>query len=106
MGARPIGGRARSLRDEVIRLYEKRLPGALLDEREGIFSRAHLHKQLAKLRAGETVQLHRYGELMSLPTAFRPDRAEVWTLAELRGDELVPVRPWRAGMPRPDEWTI
>lgn len=95
-----------SLRDAVIEMYEARLPKGRLSPQEGIWSRQHMYDQLAKLRAGETVQLHRYGEVNALPTAYRPSRAETWTLAELRGCDLVPVRPWREGKPRPTEWTI
>ena len=105
-GPRADGVGRRSLRAEVIKLYEKRLPKGLLDQNAGIWSHQHMYDQLAKLRAGQTVQLHRFGELTALPTAFRPDRSESWSLAELRGDDLVPVRPWRTGKPRPTEWTI
>lgn len=104
--AGPDGVGRRSLRAEVIRLYERLLPDGLLDDQAGIFSRAHMYSQLAKLRAGQTVQLHRFGELTSLPTDFRPSRAETWTLAELRGDELVPVPTWGPGKPRPAEWAV
>lgn len=98
--------RRRSLRDAVIAMYEERLPDGRLGPQEGIWSRAHIYRQLDRLRAGETVQLHRYGELTALPTGYRPSRAETWTLAELRGDELVPVPTWKPGRPRPAEWTV
>ena len=101
------GGDRRSLRDDVIRSYEKRLPQGRLEPNAGIWSRGHMHRQLERLRAGETVQLHRYGEVDRLPLAHRPARTELWTLAELRdGDVLVPVPSWRPGAPRPAEWTV
>lgn len=97
--------RRRSVRDVVIRWYEGRLPRSRDDDRDGIYSRAHMQRQLDRLRAGETVQLHRV-EVDRLPVAYRPDRAATWTLAELRGDEVVPVPTWRPGAPRPAEWTV
>lgn len=107
MGARPIGGREPSLRDAVIAMYERRLPKAVLDPPSvgGIMSREHIHRQLEQLRAGQNVQLHRWPELSSLPTAHRPtDRSHA--LYELRGDELVPVPTWQPGCPPPYQWTV
>jgi hypothetical protein len=97
--------RTRSLREELIRLYDKRLPMGRLDPRDGIMSLSHMHRQLERLHAGENVQLHRWGELDSLPLAHRPhDRT--WSLYELRGDTLVPVPTWQPGCPPPREWTV
>jgi len=105
MGARPIGGRQRTLRDEVVRLYEKRLPKGGLDPRDGIWSREHTRRQLERLRAGLPVQLHRWGELDSLPTTYRPTE-RTWCLYELRGDDLHGVPTQEPGWPRPAEWTV
>jgi hypothetical protein len=86
-------------------LYEKRLPMGRLDPRDGIMSLSHMRRQLERLDAGENVQLHRWGELDSLPLAHRPhDRT--WSLYELRGDTLVPVPTWQPGCPPPREWTV
>jgi hypothetical protein len=103
MGARPLG-RQRTLRDEIIRMYERRLPKGHLDANAGIAGRAHMYRQLERLRAGENVQLHRFGELSYLPLAHRPER--IHSLCELRGDELHPVRTQWPGTPRPAEWTV
>ncbi|MGD1237276.1 hypothetical protein [Mycobacterium seoulense] len=97
--------RTRSVRDEVIRLYEARLPKGRLDPRDGIWSRDHMRKQLERLHAGQNVQLHRWGELDALPVVYRPTE-RTWTLYELRGDELVPVPTWVPGWPPPREWTV
>ena len=96
----------RSLREEAIRLYERRLPKSRLGPREGIWSREQMHRRLARLRAGENVQLHRFGELDSLPLAHRPTE-RTWSLYELRGDdELVGVPGWQPGCPPPRQWTV
>jgi hypothetical protein len=99
MGARPIGGtRARTLRYDVIRMYERRLPKARVDDaRAGIWHRDHMHRQLERLRAGLPVQLHRWGELDRLPKALRPADA-FHSLFELRGDQLVPVPTQQRGL--------
>ncbi len=97
--------RARTLRAELIRLYEKRLPKGSLDAGAGIWSRAHMHRQLERLRLGRPVQVHRFGELDSLPASHRPVERE-HSLYELRGDELVPVPTWQPGCPPPREWTV
>jgi hypothetical protein len=97
--------RKRTLREEVIRLYEKRVPMGRLDPRDGIWSREHMYRQLERLRAGENVQLHRWGELDALPVAHRP-QSRLHSLYELRGDELVPLPTWMPGCPRPSEWTV
>jgi hypothetical protein len=93
------------LRQAIIALYEMRLPAARLDPRDGICSRAHMERQLQRLYAGETVQLHRFGEPSMLPLAYRPVELE-HSLYELRGDELVPVPGWQPGCPPPREWTV
>jgi hypothetical protein len=97
--------RTHSLRDAVIRLYEKRLPMGRLGEVEGIWGLDHMRRRLARLRAGQNVQLHRFGELDSLPTAHRPQE-RTWSLYELRGDTLVPVPTWEPGCPPPRQWTV
>jgi hypothetical protein len=93
------------VRAALIDLYEKRLPRGLLDANAGIAGRAHMHRQLERLRAGETVQLHRWGELDALPLMYRPT-SRLYSLYELRGDELVPVRAWQPGRPPPRDWTV
>jgi hypothetical protein len=95
----------RTLREEIIRLYEKRVPMGHLDPRDGIWSREHIYRQLERLRAGENVQLHRFGELDSLPLARRP-QSRFYSLYELRGDELVPVSTWQPGCPPPRDWMV
>ncbi|OBB73214.1 hypothetical protein [Mycobacterium sp. 852014-52144_SCH5372336] len=108
MPARRIHGVQRGLRDAVIALYEKRLPAApSLDDqpRAGITSRGHIAAQLERLRAGATVQLHRFGELDRLPAAFRPTE-RTWRLYELRGDEILGVPTWQPHQTRPAEWTV
>ena len=84
MVARPIG-KQRTLREEVVRFYARRLPKALPDERAGIWSRDRMKRQLDRLLDGQPVQLHRFGELDALPLAYQP-RERTWTLYELRGD--------------------
>ncbi len=97
--------RTRTVREEVIRLYERRLPTAQLVDGEGIWGRDRMHRQLERLHAGLPIQLHRWGELDSLPTAHRP-QSRFWSLYELRGDELVPGPTWQPGCPPPREWTV
>jgi hypothetical protein len=105
MGRRIDSTRGRSLREELVRLYEKRLPKGGLDPRDGIMSRSHMRRQLERLHAGLPVQLHRFGELDRLPLAYRPQE-RTWSLYELRDDELVGVPTWKPGQPRPLEWTV
>jgi hypothetical protein len=96
--------RQNTVREEVTRLYKRRLGGARRGQSEGICSREHVERQLARLRAGQTVQLHRFGEVSSLPPPYRPaERSH--SLYELRGDRLVPVPPRRPGCVPPREWT-
>ena len=64
-----------------------------------------MQQQLERLRAGQTVQLHRFGELDALPPSHRPVE-RIHSLYELRGDELAPVPTWQPGHPAPREWTV
>lgn len=65
----------------------------------------HRQLELDRLRAGWPVQLHRWGELDSLPPPWRPTE-RTWALYELRGDEPVGVPTSQPGEPRPREWTV
>jgi hypothetical protein len=60
---RDDSGPRRSLRAQVIQLYERRLPKGRLAANAGVWSLHHMRRQLDRLTTGNTVQLHRFGEL-------------------------------------------